>query len=174
MISYITKPSLLFDQTNLLSETLSIEVKNKNLSYLSSIQISFNNLESVKALNTAQCKITIILIIQHAMELCNIQRLITINIIVKQTYLVLDTHMCLYMCTRIVKIQCVRALFSYALLHLLFISLQITLHWTIVWKISLITLTANLILLKHTYPSECHMLFSMILCVNQDNMFSDH
>lgn len=78
------------------------------------------------------------------------------------------THVCLHVCTHIVRVL------SYALLHLLFISPQITVHWIVVWKILLITLTANLTLLKHTYPTECHMFFSMILCVNQGNMFSDH
>lgn len=90
--------------------------------------------------------------------------------------MVLDICVCVpaHFYTYSEEVECVRILLSYVLLHLLFISPQITVHWTIVWKISLITLTANLILLKHTYPSECHMLFSMILCVNQDNMFSDH
>lgn len=104
----------------------------------------------------------------------NCRTLVITNILVKQTCIVLDTRVSVHVYTYRENTACERALLSYALLHLLFISLQITVHWTIEWKISLITLTANLILLKHTYPSECHMLFSMILCVNQDNMFSDH
>lgn len=128
----------------------------------------------MKALNTAQCKLTTMLItcggtLWHSKSHCN-KHHSKVNISCPRY-----TQVCICMCAHIQwNIVYVRVLFSYALLHLLFISLQITVHRTIVWKISLITLTANLILLKHTYPSECHMLFSMILCVNQDNMFSDH
>lgn len=74
VILYIMRTVCFFEQTYFCqSETLATEVKNRIPSVFSKIQISFN--VPVKV----QHKITILLIMYYALELCSIQRVFIVN-----------------------------------------------------------------------------------------------